>query len=254
MPRAPVKGKTHARVQRAHERRSDPADPGLIARLRQAIGRRSINSVARAAGISDPLLRAYLKGSTPGSDKLARLAIALGVNLDWLAKAQGPMMAATAYQAAFGRDELVLVPLFDVSAAAGHGAFAWQPEGEPIARIELPADAVRTQMKTKLEALIAVPICGRSMEPMYRDGDVALIDRSRTEVPEAGGFFLLRTPDGLRIKQVRRDGKHLVLASINATEFPPERLDVETALRIQILGRVAGTQPDPRRARIDPAP
>lgn len=89
---------------------------------------------------------------------------------------------------------------------------------------------------------------------MYRDGDVALIDRSRTEVPPAGGFFLLHTPDGLRIKQVRRDGKNLVLASINATEFPPERLDVETALRIQILGRVAGTQPDPRRARIDPAP
>jgi phage repressor protein C with HTH and peptisase S24 domain len=204
--------------------------------------------------MSDPLLRAYLKGSAPGADKLIRLAVALGVRLDWLATGKGPMLAETALQAAFGNRALVLVPLFDVQVAAGAGAFDWRPEGEPVARIEVTMEAVRAQMQTRPEALVAVPITGRSMEPMYRDGEVALIDRNRTEVPAAGGFFLLRTPEGLRIKQVRRDGKHLVLASINAAEFPPEQLDVETALRIQILGRVAGTMPDPRRARIDPAP
>jgi phage repressor protein C with HTH and peptisase S24 domain len=185
---------------------------------------------------------------------MARISQALGVRLDWLTTGQGPMLAETALQAAFGNRELVLVPLFDVQVAAGAGAFDWRPEGEPVARIEVTLQAVRAQMQTRPEALVAVPITGRSMEPMYRDGEVALIDRNRTEVPAAGGFFLLRTPEGLRIKQVRRDGKHLVLASINAAEFPPEQLDVETALRIQILGRVAGTMPDPRRARIDPAP
>lgn len=248
------KRKSRGVVQRVRSGAKPPADPLLASRLRLAIGRRSVNSVAKQAGVGQPLVASYLTGTRPGADKLARLAIALGVRLEWLTSGDGPMLATSALQAAFGRDELVLVPVFDVDAAAGDGAFSWQPEGDPIARIELPIEAVRTQMKTKPEALVAVPIRGRSMEPMYRDGDVALIDRSRTEVPAAGGYFLLRTPEGLRIKQVRRDGNHLVLASINATEFPPEKLDVETALRIQILGRVAGTQPDPRRARIDPAP
>lgn len=241
-------------VQRARSGAKPPADPLLAGRLRLAIGRRSVNSVAMQAGVGQPLVASYLTGTRPGADKLARLAIALGVRLEWLTSGDGPMLATSALQAAFGRDELVLVPLFDVCAVAGHAGLGWQPDGDPVARIELPLEAVRTQLKTKPEALIAVPIFGRSMEPMYRDGDVALIDRSRTDVPEAGGYFLLRTPDSLRIKQVRWDGKHLVLASINATEFPPERLDVQAALRTQILGRIAGTQPDPRRARIDPAP
>lgn len=250
----PGKRKTRTGVQRPRATEKPSFDPKLAARLRTAIGRRSVNSVAIQSGLSAQLLNAYLTKTRPGADKLARLCLTLGVRLDWLITGEAPMLASSALQAAFGRDDLVLVPLFDVQVVAGHASYGWNPEGDPVARIELPVEAVQTQMKTKPEALVAVPICGRSMEPMYRDGDVALIDRSRTEVPQAGGYFLLRTPDGLRIKQVRREGKHLVLASINVAEFPPEKLDIEAALRIQILGRVAGTQPDPRRARIDPAP
>lgn len=223
-------------------------------RLKTAIGRRRKSEVAAAAQISPQLLDAWLAGSAPSADRLARMALALGVRLLWLTTGEGPMLADTAYQACFGRDELVYVPLFDAAVAAGTPFLDWRPEGDPVARVELPLEAVRTQIRCAPQALVAVVVTGRSMEPMYRDGDVAIIDRSRTEVPAAGGVFLLRTAEGLRIKQVRRDGKHLVLASINNAEFPPERLDVSTALHIQILGRVAATQPDPRRTRIDPVP
>lgn len=222
----------------------------LAVRLRQAIGGRSKSAVARTAGIAPQLLDAYLRDSAPSAERLARLALTLGVRLDWLVSGQEPMLAETALQAAFGRDEIVLVPIFD----AAESAFAWRPDGVPVARLELPLEAVRSQLKTTPEALVAVPVSGRAMAPMYRDGDLALIDRGRTELPPAGGYFLLRTPAGLVIRHARMEGQRLVLSSVNEAEFPPERLGTAEALRVQVLGRVAGTQPDPRRARLDPAP
>jgi phage repressor protein C with HTH and peptisase S24 domain len=176
------------------------------------------------------------------------------VRLEWLASGREPMLTKTPLQMAFGREQIVLVPVFEVVAAAVHPAFDWMPEGDPIARVALPLEAVRVQMNSTPEALVAIPVVGRSMEPMYREGELALIDRTCTEVPPAGGHYLLRTPDGLRIKHVKLECGHLVLSSVNAAEFPPERLGAAEALVIQVLGRVAGTQPDPRCARIDPAP
>lgn len=251
MPLGGVKGKSGKPARSRAKVAQDP-DMALAGRLRTAIGTRPVNEVARVAGISDPLLRAYLKGSKPGADKLSRLSVALGVNLDWLASGTGEMLAGTALRTGFGANEIVLVPVFEVAAASGAAAFEWRPGGEPVARVELPLETVRGQLKCPPEALVALPVLGRSMEPMYREGDVALIDRSRTEVPAGGGYFLVRMADGIRIKHVKVEGRHLVLSNINEAEFPAERLGVADALRLQVLGRIAGTQPDPRRARIDP--
>ena len=63
---------------------------GFSQRLKQAIGNRSIHSVAKSCGMSDSLIRKYLSGSLPGLDKALILAKETGVSLEWLATGQAP--------------------------------------------------------------------------------------------------------------------------------------------------------------------
>ncbi|WP_304524939.1 helix-turn-helix domain-containing protein [Halomonas sp. I5-271120] len=61
---------------------------GFSKRLKQAIGNRSIHSIAKSCGMSDSLIRKYLTGSLPGLDKALILAVETGVSLEWLATGQ----------------------------------------------------------------------------------------------------------------------------------------------------------------------
>lgn len=60
-------------------------------RLRKAIGEESANSFARRAGLGESLVRKYLAGSAPGIDKVAAIAAAANVRLEWLINGAGPM-------------------------------------------------------------------------------------------------------------------------------------------------------------------
>ncbi|WP_445157368.1 helix-turn-helix domain-containing protein [Halomonas sp. E14] len=81
------------------ERKQSSSDSELErefgARLRQAIGSRSVLSFAKECGISDSLVRKYLAGSLPGLDKALTMARVAGVSLEWLATGRGsPEQAA----------------------------------------------------------------------------------------------------------------------------------------------------------------
>ncbi|MDM7462925.1 MAG: helix-turn-helix domain-containing protein [Tepidimonas taiwanensis] len=61
-------------------------------RLRQCIGDEAVAAFARRCGISEGLIRSYLKAEKqPGMDRLIRIADAAGVSLEWLATGRGPM-------------------------------------------------------------------------------------------------------------------------------------------------------------------
>ncbi|OSM04878.1 helix-turn-helix domain-containing protein [Magnetofaba australis] len=59
-------------------------------RLREAIGNESVRGFARECGLSEGVLRNYLRGSTyPTLDRLAAIAAAANVDLSWLATGIG---------------------------------------------------------------------------------------------------------------------------------------------------------------------
>lgn len=76
----------------------------LPARLRSLIGRESVAAFGRRCGLSESVLRTYLKdGRMPPLDKAAAIAAAAGVSLDWLAggaPAAGETRAAYAARSA----------------------------------------------------------------------------------------------------------------------------------------------------------
>jgi transcriptional regulator with XRE-family HTH domain len=63
-------------------------------RLALAVGGRSVREYARAIGLSESVVRQYLKGkSEPTRPALVAMARAGGVSLEWLASGSGPMRA-----------------------------------------------------------------------------------------------------------------------------------------------------------------
>lgn len=92
--------------------------------------------------------------------------------------------------------------------------------------------------KLKPKDAVVVYADGDSMSDYICDGDMVIFDKSKKE-PKSGKIFLITHPDGLRIKQLRReiDGTW-VLESRNPDKrsFPDERIAPAVAELLKIEG------------------
>ncbi|MBC8674027.1 helix-turn-helix transcriptional regulator [Aeromonas hydrophila] len=62
---------------------------GFAERLQSLIGTGSISAFARKVGLSEALIRKYLKGAEPGLGKANQIAMAANCSLEWLATGCG---------------------------------------------------------------------------------------------------------------------------------------------------------------------
>jgi phage repressor protein C with HTH and peptisase S24 domain len=225
-------------------RRSPPADPALIDRLRLAIGNRSVNSVAQLSGIHEATIRAWLAGSSPGSDKLTRLGRVLGISLEWLTSGVGEMQPGSGDRVVAGgyvgeRQDLaaIEVPLFDAALSAGPGESVLDP-GRQIGLLQVPQFIVRDIWRVRGRP-VAVRVSGTSMLPTLHDGALAIVDRSVRTIQRDGDVYALERCGELFVKRVFRgpNGQWVVRSdNPRAPEFTIGPDD-----KVQVLGRVAGT-------------
>lgn len=64
-------------------------DSGFTNRLRLIIGNKTVSAFARNVGLSESLIRKYLKGSDPSLSKAQQIASSAGCSLNWLANGEG---------------------------------------------------------------------------------------------------------------------------------------------------------------------
>ena len=129
---------------------------------------------------------------------------------------------------------LVTVPLAsNVALAAGSGEAVWDESVEMMVVMALPALASWALP----DRLICARVAGDSMTPTIRDGDLAAIDRSQTDLLE-GQVFALRTDEGVVVKRLRRIDDRWHMASDNPA-YEPRPVTGDD----RILGRVAWTGP-----------
>lgn len=91
----------------------------------------------------------------------------------------------------------------------------------------------------KPEDAVAVTADGFSMADFIIDGDIVIFDRSKT-TPQSGFIFLIEHPDGLRIKQLRRDinGAWILESrNPNKAQYPDEIIPPEKGELLIIKGR-----------------
>ena len=128
----------------------------------------------------------------------------------------------------------------DVHAAAGQGEVVFE-EAAPF-RFAFPRSILPKWVHP--DSLLCIRTKGDSMEPTLNDGDLILLDYSRTD-PLDGQIFVLRTSDGLAVKRLRGSGLHWELASDNPAH-QPRHVDQN----VRVIGRVAWSGPIIGRAAI----
>lgn len=121
------------------------------------------------------------------------------------------------------------IPRVDAAASAGPGGFG---SDERVGALRFSADWLRAQ-GFQPAMLSAIAVAGDSMEPLLRDGDEILVDRT----PRAwrDGIYVVRVDGALLVKRVQTGipGK-LVLESANPAYRP---IELPMAL-VEPIGRV----------------
>jgi phage repressor protein C with HTH and peptisase S24 domain len=199
------------------------------ARLQQlaAAGRVSLASLSAMIGRNSSYLQQYIARGSPKKleeDDRRKLAEFFGIGESELG---GPEEKSSRESP---REEWVDVPRLPLDASAGPGAFGAE---------EVPFDTFRFSARWLREQglapgqLAAIRVMGDSMDPLLRDGDEILVDR--TPRPFREGVHVVRLGDALHVKLLQAiPPDRLRLVSKNDAYEP-----VEVAMAdVDVVGRV----------------
>ncbi len=135
-------------------------------------------------------------------------------------------------------DALVQVPLYDVRAAAGFGAFIEdQPAKEALA---FRRDWIQRQLGVPERGLSLIYVAGDSMEPTLSDGDVIMVNRADRAIRQEG-IYVLRMDDTLLVKKLQRMPGGMVKVSSDNPGYGSFELNsvaLEHGDEAQLIGRV----------------
>lgn len=181
--------------------------------------------------------------SLPDAMQLLQVAALTGRSVLWLLGASGDASLSRQTLArprgviAVEEGNAVYVPLFDLRASAGHGAF--NDDEQVIDMRPFTLDYVRRELHISHNELALVTVVGNSMEPDIHSGDVVLVDRRDKEI-SVEGPHLVRIDGALLVKLVqRRPGGILRVASKNPA-YAPFDISVTDGdpQDFEVLGRV----------------
>ncbi|MGY6271036.1 XRE family transcriptional regulator [Achromobacter denitrificans] len=187
-------------------------------------------SAAKLADITQPTLSQLESGAYDQSVATVALANAYGVDPTWLATGKGMAKPGAKTKEVLSEHdyegETGAIPYWDARGSCGGGFLNY--EQMPVGHLVKEASFFKRYNLSPANA-IAIYADGDSMSDFIVDGDIVIFDTSKTE-PKSGKIFLLEHPDGLRIKQLRRDiDGSWVLESRNPDKrkFPDERVEPE---------------------------
>lgn len=133
--------------------------------------------------------------------------------------------------------DVIYVPLFDVRASAGTGAFNDQERVLHMRAFD--SDYIRRDLGIQHNQIALVTIVGNSMEPEIHSGDIGMIDRRDKDI-SVEGPHLVRIDGGLLLKMVQRlPGGVLRVSSKNqlASPFDINVMD-GTLTDFEVIGRL----------------
>jgi phage repressor protein C with HTH and peptisase S24 domain len=168
----------------------------------------------------------YEAGMSKIDATLAKLLVyEFGVNLDWLKTGVGGM---------FIHDDIkageVSVPIYDVYVSAGYGA--WMNGEAIIGYYKVTEDMIRREWKANPKYTIMAHVKGDSMQPLLKNGDIVVIDKSKTEIRK--GLYVCRAENELFVKNVTFLKDTVVLTSEN-TAYEPIIVKYES---FELIGQV----------------
>lgn len=201
---------------------------------------KSFREAAEALGIPEATLSRLARGENePGSDTLLKIAKKFNVSLSYLlALSDDPFghLDGASPDLEFER-----VPSLDARVAAGAGAVNHLVAVEE--RLAFPEWMLR-KLAPPGAKVSFMRAKGDSMEPLFDDGALLLVDESQNEPsaarPKLGrpsDVFVFLQDDALRVKRLRKRGAELLAMSENRA-YDPEIFRGPELKRCKVLGRV----------------
>lgn len=220
---------------------------GRLKRVRDHLGQ-SQKGMDALLGIGKGSWQRYELGQTPGSQVIAALA-GLGIDANWLLTGEGEMLrgerpapeaapqAAPEHMIQEVGEEYALVPLYDVRAAAGHGAVV--EEEKVTDSLAFKRQWIHQELHANPADLYLIYVDGESMEPTLRPGDVILVDRRSAQAVPRDGIYVLRMDGSLLVKRLQRlPGRKVKVTSDNPAYEPFELALDAPGEDLAIIGRV----------------
>ena len=190
----------------------------------------SLAALSALIGRNSTYLQQFVRKGSPrklGEGDRRRLAEFLGVDERELA---GSEYFSHDRAAAGPADGWLDIPRLDIAASAGPGALGG--DARPIGAFRFSARWLREQGFAPA-MLSAIRVAGDSMEPLLRDGDEILVDR--TPRPPRDGIHVVRIEDALLVKRVQTGVPgQIVLESEN----PAYRPILLRPGEVEVIGRV----------------
>lgn len=205
-------------------------------------------SAARVAGVSEDMLRRYIRGeSKPSFEVIAKLAIAAGVDMNWVVSGQQttsstsvthtPRIIVDTLGHPVDLEEFVFIPRYDIDASAGHGA--WPDNESPCFTMAFRRYWVENHLRVDPAKLSVITVKGDSMEGVLNNRDVILINHA--DVKPVGAIYVLRLDGDLIVKRVQPlPNNKLELKSANEayTSYIIDQSDLKDSSEFAIIGRV----------------
>ncbi len=204
-------------------------------RLVEVIGDEAVLSFAKKSGMSEGVMRSYIRGDTfPSLDRLEAIANAAKVDLNWLAS--GKDATTQLVEAPARKDNVVEVIQYDFKASAGAGCLVVSEN--PVARFEFSREwLIKQGLNGK--HLTVVEVYGDSMEPTLMDEDLMLVEVIDDPKQARDGVCVFRIDDEVMVKRVQYDfgsgGYHV---TSDNTAYKPFFIGKEFEGRFQLLGRM----------------
>ncbi|UEP43169.1 MULTISPECIES: LexA family transcriptional regulator [Burkholderia] len=203
----------------------------------------SINQseLARRVGVTRGAVSLWFKGSTTSleGENLVKAAQYLGVSPNWLATGRGRMIPSQAVEIPLdGNPDYPAIRRVNIKISAGITGYGIEPLEDDHAPIVFHRSWYDGNGYDP-DKLVAIKVCGASMEPGLFDGDWVVVNTSDV-TPRDGIVFALNYDGEVVIKRMFRSEGHWVAASDNQDKriYRDRPLNGETS----IIGRIVHKQ------------
>jgi phage repressor protein C with HTH and peptisase S24 domain len=205
-------------------------------------------------GVSKNTLENYETGAShPNSEYLNKLLdLYPDINPAWLLRGEGAMKRGDVRWNDRGPDDESIeaenalrrsddqycsIPLYDVSASAGHGALV---EREQVVDfLHFKRSWVKTTLLASPGDLYLIHVQGDSMIPTLTPGDVILVDSRSRNAVTGDGIYVLQLDGTLLVKRLQRMPGNCVTVTSDNSIYQPMQIQLDRLpLDFTIVGRV----------------
>lgn len=170
------------------------------------------------------------------------IAEKFNVNANWLFFGSGPMYISSIVPPTLDTPtpvdqetpDIIMIPMVEAVLSAGGGSLETSPTSERSYAFR--RDFI--QRKGSPVHMVLMRVSGDSMEPEIMDGDVVLLDQSKTRIAP-GRVFAVGFEEAIYLKRIDMLPGKIVLKSANPA-YPPVELDVRGQCEdlFRVIGRV----------------